>query len=56
VARNIVFLDELLPKLKGQILFGGWRECYAQLLLAAWLGFPRQGGHKEAVVYSGSSA
>jgi len=51
------FFDDLLPKLKGKFCFGGWREFYAQLLLAAWLGLPRQGGHKEAVLLftSGSS-
>src|SRR6266404_389210 len=56
--RNIVFLDELLPKLKGQILFWWMAGIVTpNFLLAGWLGLPRQGGHKEAVLLftSGSS-
>jgi acyl-[acyl-carrier-protein]-phospholipid O-acyltransferase/long-chain-fatty-acid--[acyl-carrier-protein] ligase len=56
--RNIVFLDELLPKLKGQILFWWITGIITpNFLLARWLGLPRQGGHKEAVLLftSGSS-
>src|SRR5439155_16493515 len=56
---NIVFLDELLPKLKRQILFW-WMAAIVtpNFLLARWLSLPRQGGHKEAVLLftSGSSA
>jgi acyl-[acyl-carrier-protein]-phospholipid O-acyltransferase / long-chain-fatty-acid--[acyl-carrier-protein] ligase len=56
--RNIVSLDQLLPKLKRQILF--WWVASALLptsLLARWLGLPRTGGHDEAVLLftSGSS-
>ncbi|MGB7466785.1 MAG: AMP-binding protein, partial [Candidatus Acidiferrum sp.] len=56
--RNIVFLDELLPKLKGPILFWWLAGIVTpNFLLARWLGLPRQGGHKEAVLLftSGSS-
>ena len=43
--RNIVFLDELLPKLKGQILFWWLAGIVTpNFLLARWLGLPRQGG------------
>src|SRR6266850_1021404 len=55
---KIVFLDELLPKLKGQILFWWMAGIVTpNFLLARWLGLPRQGGHKEAVLLftSGSS-
>src|SRR5256884_683259 len=56
--RNIVFLDELLPKLRGSILFWWVAGIVTpHFLLARWLGLPRQGGHKEAVLLftSGSS-
>src|SRR6059058_4833450 len=55
---NIVFLDELLPKWKGQILFWWMAGIVTpNFLLASWLGLPRRGGHKEAVLLftSGSS-
>jgi acyl-[acyl-carrier-protein]-phospholipid O-acyltransferase/long-chain-fatty-acid--[acyl-carrier-protein] ligase len=55
---NIVFLDVLLPKLKGPILFWWLAGIVTpNFLLARWLGLPRQGGHKEAVLLftSGSS-
>jgi acyl-[acyl-carrier-protein]-phospholipid O-acyltransferase/long-chain-fatty-acid--[acyl-carrier-protein] ligase len=56
--RNIVLLDQLLPKLKRQILF--WWIAGAILptaLLTRWLGIPRTGDHNEAVLLftSGSS-
>src|SRR5437764_1381940 len=57
-SRNIVFLDELLPKLKRQILFWWIAGIITpNFLLARWLGLPRQGGHEEAVLLftSGSS-
>src|SRR5213082_2466086 len=56
--RNIVFLDELLPKLKGPILFWWLAGIVTpNFLLARWLGLPRHGGHEEAVLLftSGSS-
>jgi acyl-[acyl-carrier-protein]-phospholipid O-acyltransferase / long-chain-fatty-acid--[acyl-carrier-protein] ligase len=56
--QNIVFLDELLPKLKTQILFWWIAGIVTpNFLLARWLGLPRQGGHEEAVLLftSGSS-
>jgi acyl-[acyl-carrier-protein]-phospholipid O-acyltransferase/long-chain-fatty-acid--[acyl-carrier-protein] ligase len=56
--RNIVLLDELLPKLKRQILFWWVAGIVTpQVLLARWLGLPRAGGHEEAVLLftSGSS-
>src|SRR5436309_4547076 len=56
--RNIVFLDELLPKLKGQILLWWMAGIVTpNFVLARWLGLPRQGGHKEAILLftSGSS-
>src|SRR5438874_8851472 len=56
--RNIVLLDELLPKLKRQILFCWMAGIVTpNFLLARWLGLPRHGGHKEAVLLftSGSS-
>ena len=53
-----MFLDELLPKLKMQILLW-WIMGIAtpNFLLARWLDLPRQGGHEEAVLLftSGSS-
>jgi acyl-[acyl-carrier-protein]-phospholipid O-acyltransferase/long-chain-fatty-acid--[acyl-carrier-protein] ligase len=55
---NIVFLDELLPKLKKQILFWWIAGIIApSFLLARWLGLPREGGHEEAILLftSGSS-
>src|SRR5438132_12489283 len=57
-SRNIVFLDELLPKLKRQILFWWIAGIITpNFLLARWLGLPRHGGHEEAVLLftSGSS-
>jgi acyl-[acyl-carrier-protein]-phospholipid O-acyltransferase / long-chain-fatty-acid--[acyl-carrier-protein] ligase len=55
---NIVFLDELLPKLKSQILFW-WIAAIVcpYSLLVRWLPLPEQGGHEEAVLLftSGSS-
>jgi acyl-[acyl-carrier-protein]-phospholipid O-acyltransferase / long-chain-fatty-acid--[acyl-carrier-protein] ligase len=56
--RNIVLLDQLLPKLRRQILF--WWIAGAILptaLLTRWLGIPRAGDHNEAVLLftSGSS-
>jgi acyl-[acyl-carrier-protein]-phospholipid O-acyltransferase/long-chain-fatty-acid--[acyl-carrier-protein] ligase len=56
--QNMVFLDELLPKLKIQILFWWIAGVVSpNFLLARWLGLPRQGGHEEAVLLftSGSS-
>src|SRR6266576_5575186 len=56
--QNTVFLDELLPKLKMQTLFWWIAGIVTpNFLLARWLGLPRQGGHKEAVLLftSGSS-
>jgi acyl-[acyl-carrier-protein]-phospholipid O-acyltransferase/long-chain-fatty-acid--[acyl-carrier-protein] ligase len=56
--QTIVFLDELLPKLKTQILFWWIAGIVTpNFLLARWLGLPRQGGHEEAVLLftSGSS-
>ena len=56
--RNIVLLDELLPKLKQQILFWWMTGIVTpNFLLGRWLGLPRQGGHEEAVLLftSGSS-
>src|SRR4029079_10637523 len=56
--RNIVFLDELLPKLKGQILFWWMAGIVTpNFFLSRLLGLPRHGGHKEAVLLftSGSS-
>src|SRR5437764_3860072 len=56
--QNIVFLDELLPKLKTRILFWWIAGIVTpNFLLARWLGLPRQGGHEEAVLLftSGSS-
>ncbi len=55
---NIVLLDQLLPRLKRQILF--WWIAGIILpasLLARWLGLPRGGDHNEAVLLftSGSS-
>ncbi|PYL99190.1 MAG: AMP-dependent synthetase [Verrucomicrobia bacterium] len=55
---NIVLLDELLPKLKRQILFWWIAGMITpQSLLARWLRLPRYGGHEEAVLLftSGSS-
>src|SRR5438874_170448 len=56
--RHIVLLDELLPKLKRQILFWWIAGIITpNFLLARWLGLPRHGGHEEAVLLftSGSS-
>jgi len=56
--RNIVFLDELLPKLKRQILFWWIAGIVTpSRLLARWLDLPRHGGREEAVLLftSGSS-
>src|SRR5881398_1434438 len=56
--RHIVLLDELLPKLRRQILFWWMAGIVTpNFLLARWLGLPRHGGHKEAVLLftSGSS-
>src|SRR6478736_6650330 len=56
--QTIVFLDELLPKLKTQILFWWIAGIVTpNFLLARWLGLTRQGGHEEAVLLftSGSS-
>jgi acyl-[acyl-carrier-protein]-phospholipid O-acyltransferase / long-chain-fatty-acid--[acyl-carrier-protein] ligase len=55
---NVVFLDELLPKLKMQILFWWIMGIVTpNFLLARWLDLPQQGGHEEAVLLftSGSS-
>src|SRR5207237_6376751 len=55
---NVVFLDELLPKLKMQILFWWIMEIVTpNFCFARWLDLPRQGGHEEAVLLftSGSS-
>jgi acyl-[acyl-carrier-protein]-phospholipid O-acyltransferase / long-chain-fatty-acid--[acyl-carrier-protein] ligase len=56
--RNLVLLEELLPKLKRQILFW-WVSGIVtpNFLLTRWLGLPRHGGHEEAVLLftSGSS-
>ncbi len=56
--RNILLLDQLLPRLKRQILF--WWIAGMVMptpVLARWLGLPGQGGHTEAVLLftSGSS-
>src|SRR5438067_10124020 len=49
--RNIVLLDELLPKLRRQILFWWIAGIITpNFLLARWLGFRRHGGPKEAVL------
>src|SRR5437762_11114489 len=56
--RHIVLLDELLPKLRRQILFWWIAGIVTpHFMLARWLGLPRDGGHKEAVLLftSGSS-
>src|SRR5205823_11451546 len=56
--RHIALLDELLPKLRRQILFWWIAGIITpNFLLARWLGLPRHGGHKEAVLLftSGSS-
>lgn len=56
--QNILFLDELLPKLKKQILFWWIAGIVSpHFLLARWLRLPQQGGHEEAVLLftSGSS-
>src|SRR5438874_1848000 len=55
---NIVLLDDLLPKLKRKILLWWIAGMVTpNFLLASWLGLPRRGGHKEAVLLftSGSS-
>jgi acyl-[acyl-carrier-protein]-phospholipid O-acyltransferase / long-chain-fatty-acid--[acyl-carrier-protein] ligase len=49
--KNVVLLDQLLPKLKRQILF--WWIAAILIpsdLLARWLGLPRNGDHAEAVL------
>src|SRR5438045_333480 len=54
----MVFLDELLPKLKTQILFWWIMGIVTpNFLFARWLDLPRQGGHDEAglLFSSGSS-
>jgi len=55
---NVVFLDQLLPKLKTNILFW-WIAAIVtpRLLLARWLALPEHGGHEEGVLLftSGSS-
>ena len=55
---NIVFLDELLPRLKKEILFWWVAGIITpHSLLARWLNLPRHGAHEEAVLLftSGSS-
>src|SRR4030095_89733 len=55
---NLLLLDELLPKLKKQILFWWIAGIVTpNVLLARWLGLPCHGGHEEAVLLftSGSS-
>src|SRR5438105_849759 len=48
---KVVCLDELLPKLKMQILFWWIMGIVTpNFLLARWLDLPRQGGHEEAVL------
>ena len=56
--RNIVLLDQLLPKLKTKVLFWWIATILTpHRLLSGWLGLPHAGGHEEAVLLftSGSS-
>lgn len=49
--RNIVMLDELLPKLRKQVLFWWIAGIVTpHRLLSRWLRLPRVGGHEEAVL------
>ncbi|MEM6915356.1 MAG: AMP-binding protein [Verrucomicrobiota bacterium] len=56
--RDLIYLDRVLPKLKGKIvLWLGLSKMFSPALLASILGVPKKGGSEEAVLLftSGSS-